>query len=166
LPVPALYLGTLVPDLIDKPLYYSASLLTGLHGREMGLLSGTRTFGHTLILCGLVALAARRRHSAALKAIALGMATHLFLDIVVDAGHASALQRPPGVDPILGIVAVFWPLLGWQFPVMGLAKAHLYLQASITPVTVPCEIIGALLLVADYVAWRRAKKAAQPAAAR
>ena len=47
LPLAGIFLGTILPDLIDKPLYYSLAVITHKWGSELGLISGTRTFGHT-----------------------------------------------------------------------------------------------------------------------
>src|SRR4051812_43796707 len=38
-------LGALLPDLIDKPLYYIPSWITGKRGAELGLIAGTHSFG-------------------------------------------------------------------------------------------------------------------------
>ncbi len=54
----AFFVGALLPDLIDKPLYYGWSWLTGKHGAEAGLISGTHLFGHTGLF--LLALARSR----------------------------------------------------------------------------------------------------------
>jgi len=72
-----LLLGTLLPDLVDKPLYYALVFATGRRGAELGLVTGTRTFGHTLLLLVALWLVLPRRSGAPL---ALGMLTHLALD--------------------------------------------------------------------------------------
>src|SRR5437588_625652 len=55
----AFFLGALLPDLIDKPLFYVPHWLAAGRGGAAGLLSGTHLFAHTgLFLLGLV-LAAR-----------------------------------------------------------------------------------------------------------
>jgi hypothetical protein len=56
LPIAPLFLGTLLPDLIDKPLYYGLSWLTGLRGAELGVIAGTRSFGHSWILLLLLTI--------------------------------------------------------------------------------------------------------------
>ena len=43
----AFFIGALLPDLIDKPLYYIPAWLTGRHGAAAGILSGTHLFAHT-----------------------------------------------------------------------------------------------------------------------
>src|ERR1041385_5467328 len=58
-------LGTILPDLIDKPLYYIPSSITGKEGAALGIIAGTHSFGHTLLF--LVTLLAawrwlKRRH--------------------------------------------------------------------------------------------------------
>src|SRR6267378_7954625 len=73
--------GTLLADLIDKPLYYALVFATGRRGAELGLVTGTRTFGHTLLLVVLLWLLTPRRIGSPL---ALGMITHLALDELGD----------------------------------------------------------------------------------
>src|SRR4051812_43545813 len=75
-----LLVGTLLPDLIDKPLYYGLSFATGKSGTDLGLISGTRTFGHTALFLVLLALGSIIRRSRILAALALGTATHLLID--------------------------------------------------------------------------------------
>ena len=57
LPAGWLYLGCLLPDLIDKPLFYVPLLV--MH-QQLPLITGTRTFGHTglFLLAWLLLLAA------------------------------------------------------------------------------------------------------------
>jgi hypothetical protein len=141
--------GGLLPDLVDKPLYYGLVLATGRRGAELGLVSGTRTFGHTgLFLLVFVALALWRR-SAVLAAIAWGIASHLFLDNVGDL--LGWITTPP--EGTTTLHALVFPLLGWRFPVSPFldVKQHLL---SVTRVWVILgELAGALLLVELW--WRR-----------
>src|SRR4030081_2777887 len=76
-----LFCGTLLADLVDKPLYYALVLASGRRGAELGLISGTRTFGHTLLLVVALWLLLPRRAGTPL---ALGMITHLGLDELGD----------------------------------------------------------------------------------
>src|SRR5207245_8990653 len=70
-----LLFGAVLPDLIDKPLYYALSFATGRHGAALGLISSTRTFGHTLILAfALYALLPRRIGTALVAWIATPLA--------------------------------------------------------------------------------------------
>ncbi len=68
-----LLFGTLLADLVDKPLYYALVLATGRRGAELGLVTGTRTFGHTLLLVVALWLLLPRRIGTP---VALGMITH------------------------------------------------------------------------------------------
>jgi hypothetical protein len=147
----AFFAGTLLPDAIDKPLYYALSTFTGRRGLELGLLSGTRTVGHTLVLVILVALVARWRHSTAWRAMAIGMLTHLGLDVVNDfLGIWSGVPHDPGSIP--GYAAVVWPAMGWQFPVAPFSNAAGHVERLMNPVTVAGELLGALIL--SWEAWR------------
>src|SRR5262249_45802746 len=138
-------IGTLLPDLIDKPLYYSLWLATGKRGAELGLVSGTRTFGHTAILLLLLVVGSIFRKSKLLAALALGTATHLFLDNLAD--HF----LPPGRDPS-ALQAMTWPLLSWNFPAIPV-NAEGFI-ASLTPFVLGGEAIGLALLAWDY--WKLA----------
>jgi hypothetical protein len=132
LPERWLYLGCLLPDLIDKPLYY----LLG----PTSLLSGTRTFGHTglfLLAWILLALFLRRPWCTALAA---GIATHFVLDI--------AGELFTGVDPESSIwLAIFYPAWG-RFPQARFANLweHLFMTSQRLFV-VAGEVIGGALLV-------------------
>jgi len=89
-------LGSLLPDLIDKPV---GSVLCHSH------FGAHRLYGHTLLLPALVlgaALVLTRRRSRARKAmivLVVGWLLHLVLD---------GVWTEPG--------SVLWPLFGWSFP--------------------------------------------------
>jgi hypothetical protein len=141
-----LLLGTLLPDLIDKPLYYGLSWATGKRGAALGIVAGTRSFGHTILLTSLVFAVGVGRKSRVLKALALGMATHLVLDMVTDLclRHADFSMR-----------AFAWPLLGWQFPVYPFYSWHEHIASGRSPFVLVTESVGALLL---FVEWRRLRR--------
>lgn len=80
-------IGTLMPDIIDKILYYGLSFITGLKAVELGhatTIYGTRTYAHTALFLILLTLFAQWRQSRVIAALSLGMATHLLLDNVYD----------------------------------------------------------------------------------
>ena len=141
-PLKPLFLGTLLPDLIDKSLYYGHSWATDRSGAALGLISGTRTFGHTALLAAAVYAMGTVRKSRAATALSLGMATHLLLDIVTDLcihGHVSPK-------------AFAWPLFGWGFPVYAFTGWHEHASTLRHPFMITAEALGALLL---FVEWRR-----------
>ena len=146
LPLKPLLLGTLLPDLIDKPLYYGLSFSTGRHGAALGLISGTRTFGHTILLTASLGALAAARRSKVLAALTLGAATHLLLDAVSDVcTHRTDFS----------LRVLVWPLLGWRFP----AYAHVGLGEHLGHVMEPfflfAELLGAAILLIE---WRRARR--------
>jgi hypothetical protein len=153
-PVWAVLVGTLVPDLIDKPVYYTLCWLTGRQGLALGLISSTRTFGHTLLLTLLVLALGRWRKFPVLVALGFGMLSHLVLD-TIDDGMTTLLG--PGYDtgPIPGIAAVLWPLLGVQFPIAMSPTLAVYAHRSLSPVNIAGEIAGGILLFLDWRAFRR-----------
>ena len=153
LPLPWLFLGTILPDLIDKPLYYSQVFITGRHGRELGWITGTRSIGHTAILLLIVAGTAMARRSKILAALALGMATHLVLDSV---GEQFGPMRGMVTDSSL-ILALLYPLYDFRFPILQHKNAAEHLSALMNSWVVGAELVGATLLAWDY--WKSSHKA-------
>jgi hypothetical protein len=146
LPVKPLLLGTLLPDLVDKPLYYGMSWATGRRGYDIGLISGTRTLGHTILFTAAVAAYAAARRSKAAAAVALGCATHLILDGVTDVFVRRA-------DFSFSVFA--WPLLGWRFPGYMYDGIGEHLGEFRQPFFLYAELIGALCLFVEWYGARR-----------
>jgi hypothetical protein len=149
LPARWLILGCLLPDLIDKPLFY---LLLWTRGHPDPLITGSRSVGHSgLFVFALLALALASRRSAA-WALVGGVTTHLLLDI---GGELFA-----GASPDSSIwPAVFFPLLGWRFPKahFGSMLEHLRLSAE-NVYLVAGELVGGAILLS---AWWKRRRAAQ-----
>lgn len=133
LPVRVVALGTLLPDLIDKPLYYALVALNGGNhvALEGALISGTRTFGHTALLTLAIGAAGLVRQNRVLAALALGMGTHHLLDAFFTAAPE----------------ALFWPALGVRFPVYPFSNTHAHLWSYLSAPWLLAEALGALLLV-------------------
>jgi len=143
LPVWPLIAGCLLPDLIDKPLYY---LLP-----HNPLILGSRTFGHSgLFFLGLLllALVARRPWAWALFA---GVATHFTLDI---GGEVFT-----GADPDSSIWrAIFWPALGAFQPAhFETIAGHLRLSFHNAWV-VGGEMVGGAILLRAWLLRRRPRQ--------
>ena len=143
--------GTVLPDLIDKPLYYGLAAATGRRGAELGLIRGTRGFGHTWALAALVWAVGAARGSDKARALALGMATHPILDFVSDYGIGG------WSDAVHGSVAL-WPLTGWRFPIADLDMAA-HFGAELKPFLIGAEAVGILLLLRAWFAARRSSRA-------
>ncbi len=121
-----LLVGSVLPDIIDKPLGMWLLLES---------LSSGRIFGHTLLFAGLLVgvgmyLYLRHRRVGALS-LALGTVAHLILD---------KMWRTP--------TTFLWPLYGWGFPkddiegwMPGMFESLLTESTAYVP-----EIIGAALL--------------------
>jgi hypothetical protein len=137
-PVLPLVFGMLLPDLIDKPLYYA---------RLSTFISGTRTFGHTGLFLGLVLLVAYAAHSRTWLAIAIGMATHGGLDCVIDA----VAGRWPGA----AFTALTWPILYRHFAPSDFRSPWEHLLSLWTEPIVVFEVIGLTLLAWEYWPPRR-----------
>jgi len=133
LPAAALAAGTLLPDLIDKPLYYS---------RLWPYITATRTFGHTGVLLLALAGAGVLFESRVLKALATGAATHLLLDFAGD--------LPGGLEQSSTLIAALWPLSGGRFSTsyMPSMTAHAWLLLSWP--TLASELAGGLLLLREW----------------
>jgi hypothetical protein len=136
-------IGALLPDLIDKPVYYGVSLLAPAQPMLQAVISGTRTFAHTALFVGLIAGVAIALRSKAIAALALGVTTHLVLDAIGDS------FGPDVGDDML--TTILWPILGWHFPQTARASlvGHLSVYAT-TPFFLAGEILGATLLLLEF----------------
>lgn len=133
--------GTLFPDLLDKAIYYIYSWSTHRRGAELGLISGTRTFGHTAVfLLGLSIIAFLKR-SKLLVALSVGIATHLVLDNWADYIHNYST-----------IEALLFPFLGFRFPIIPFENVGDHLHSFLSPFFFATEGAGIFLLCWDY--WR------------
>ncbi len=139
LPLIALLIGTILPDLIDKPLYYGMCWLYGKHGTDLGIICGTRTFGHTALFLILLILLGIIFRSRIVIALALGVASHLLLDAIPELIHH---------DFTIGTSnsALLWPFTGWNFPISPYDEIMEHLFNAMIPYLVASEIIGLLLL--------------------
>jgi hypothetical protein len=142
LPGWAILVGTVLPDAIDKPLYYAFVAVRGREQTVAGLISGTRTFGHTGLFLLAVALLGAVRRSPWLLALALGIATHLLIDNV---GDLLGMTTQDGIlRPLL------WPLNGWNFPISQFNTIADHLAALKNPWILGGEVVGLALLAWDY----------------
>jgi hypothetical protein len=136
LPFLPLLIGMLLPDLIDKPLYY-------VH--ISSFISCTRTFGHTGLFAALVLCAAAIRRSSTLLAVGLGIATHLGLDCAMDMLSHDAQSA---------VTALTWPFLDRHFSVLNMSMADHLRRIFVTPVMIT-ELIGFTIVAWEYLRWRR-----------
>jgi hypothetical protein len=143
LPAWPLYFGCLLPDLLDKPLYYVLSAATGRHGAALGLISSSRTVGHTGLLLLALAVAALLTRSPRMAALAAGDATHLFLDNLPDLFLLRG--RLPDSSSLIALV---FPALGMRFPIANFASLaeHFHLNAT-SPYAVAGELVGVAILL-------------------
>jgi hypothetical protein len=136
----AFFVGALLPDLIDKPLYYIPAWVTGRHGAAAGILSGTHLFAHTGLFLVVLTAAALVTRSRPLRALAIGVTTHLVLDFV-------------GLSMNLG--TLLWPLFGTHFPIYPFRSLSQHLGTIFNPITFIGEALGASILWWDYRRSRR-----------
>lgn len=136
-------LGTILPDLIDKPVFHLLSLFYGYGGAPLGMMQGTRTFGHSgiffllLLLCGF--LGCRKA-----TAVAVGIGTHLGLDLIMD-----LLEKG---DPIPLLQTVFFPFMGTRFPLSPIHTLEEHFLLKINFYILAAELVGALFL---WMEWRQ-----------
>ena len=136
----AFFLGTLLPDLIDKPLFYIPFWLSHRRGAAAGILSGTHLFAHTALFLMVLAVTARLARSPATRALAIGVSTHFALDIV-------------GCS--MGMGTLLWPLFGWRFPAYPFRNLGQHLSTILNPITLAGELLGAAILLWD---WRQGRR--------
>jgi hypothetical protein len=136
----AFFLGALLPDLIDKPLFYIPFWLTGGRAGTATILSGTHLFAHTGLFLFALVIVARLTRSPAMRAVAIGVATHFVLDCV-------------GLS--MGLGTLLWPLFGWRFPVYPFRSLGQHLSTILSPVTLAGELLGAAIILWDYRKSRR-----------
>jgi len=146
----AVLVGTLLPDLIDKPLYYGAVFMTGRHGSEIGLISCTRTFGHTALFLFALALIAFIRKSKLFAALTIGVATHLMLDGFQDYWFYR-VQNLEGESSL--VLAALFPFYKPYFGAMPFTSLYEHLETVGRPFTFGAEIIGLAILGWDY--WKK-----------
>jgi hypothetical protein len=138
LPAVALIAGMLLPDLIDKPLYYA---------RISDFFSCTRTVGHTgLFLMTILAIAYFAR-SSGLGALGAGVATHLALDMFLDLF---------GRDPQRAAwIAFTWPFLNRNFAYAFIPSITSHLERLWATPVIAAEVVGLALIAWDYWRWRQ-----------
>jgi hypothetical protein len=130
----AFFLGALLPDLIDKPLFYIPFWVSGRRGE---LLSGTHLFAHTGLFLLALAAAAWLTRADAMRAVVIGVATHFILDCV-------------GLS--MGLGTLLWPLFGWRFPAYPFRNVGQHLATVLNPITLAGELVGGAILAWDY--WK------------
>jgi len=144
-----LVLGAVLPDLIDKPLYYVLSFATGRTGADLGLVSSTRTFGHSLLFALLLYAVLPRKLGLPLL---LGMLTHVVLDELGDVVHVFFPQPGPPRSGPGTVAAILFPALGFHFPILPFSSAAEHIKGLVDPFTLAGEAIGAVLIF-----WHRGR---------
>lgn len=132
-----LLLGTLLPDLVDKPLYYLLAWSTGRWSHEIGLVSGTRTFGHTFLFFGILLVAGWGRR--AMISLAVGVGTHLLFDRLFEAFSG-------GVD----WAGFLFPFLGLDFADAPFKTGQEHFWKLLKPENLISEALGLFFLVELY----------------
>lgn len=131
-------LGTVLPDLIDKTLYYGSELF------HLNWVQGTRTLGHTGILLFLIGGVGVYRGSARWVAVSIGMVTHLILDVLGDSFEL--------FDQAATVKAILYPLLGTGFNALKPVSVASHVALSMRTYYVwTSELLGVFLLFIYYI---------------
>lgn len=150
LPYVWILFGTLLPDLIDKPLYYGFAFATGRRGLDIGLISCARTFAHTALFVLALSMIAFIRKSTLFAALSIGVSTHLVLDGFQDYWILRVLGQSG--ESSLRLAALF-PFYENRFGDFPYESAFEHVTNSLRTVTVVAEAIGLLILGWDY--WKK-----------
>ncbi len=127
---PAFLVGCLLPDILDKPLFY----LFQSH------VLGTRSYGHTFLFLLFWVVYGFYSKSLFFAALAYGVFTHLVLDYAGDAIFSS--DRVVFNNRIF-----FWPIRGLKFPETIYLTFHEQISRFSNNYTFWTELIGFILLV-------------------
>jgi D-glycero-D-manno-heptose 1,7-bisphosphate phosphatase len=155
-PLWALALGCLFPDFLDKILFYG-------FGNVDGIISGTRTFGHSLSFAMFFILWGLLTQKHYFVAFGYGALTHIGLDNIPE--WISMITSESVLIPLdfewdsRRIQGLFWPLFGSVFPVYpyGGAGEHLSSLWDRVP-TLIGECVGIFLMIWDRKAWMQLLK--------
>ncbi|MGI0149914.1 MAG: metal-dependent hydrolase [Thermoplasmata archaeon] len=110
-------LGTILPDLIDKPL-----------GFALGL--ETRIWAHTFLFLSVILVLSLIPAARSARFVGFGVATHLLLD---------QIWAQPRI--------VLYPAFGWIFPPAPFDAAYWFDTLLRDPVVQAGEIIGAMIII-------------------
>jgi hypothetical protein len=145
LPSLPLTLGMLLPDIIDKPLYYA---------RLWPFFSCTRTLGHTGVFLLLLLLSGYWTRRPSLIALSIGASTHVGLDLCLDLiNHTS---------PSPSWIALTWPVLNTSFATFYFTFSEHIARLWATTSVVVAEAGGLFLLGREAMSFRRGQLAAKP----
>lgn len=141
-PLSWLLVGTVLPDILDKPPFYAALYFPETMGRATEVFTCTRTFGHSGIPVAVLLAIAFATGSRKLIALILGVLTHLLLDLLGD-----GLDWYEESSTMLSLV---FPFLGFRFAPRSLAPDS-FTEHAVMSVTswykMGGEIAGLILLV-------------------
>ncbi len=152
---PWICLGTLLPDLIDKPLFHLLKIANRANLIEsVGLITSTRTIGHTALFLIASAGFASFTKSRARFAVTLGVATHLFLDNLLD--------QWVGASPSSALIALIFPLYEGRFSEAPFDDLEGHLALSVTRLeTLSAEALGLVLFLYFFIQFRKYRQNSQ-----
>jgi hypothetical protein len=140
--------GALLPDILDKTVYYGLSWISGHRGAELGIIAGTRSFGHSAIFLLLITTISICKSWPRIQALAFGIATHVLLD---NLGNIAASTNISGTE----VRTLLWPLFGLQFPEIPYHDVAEHLRAWANPAMLAGELVGIALLIYHFRGRRK-----------
>lgn len=156
-----LLFGTVLPDLIDKPLFYFGLWFPKTCPAVAEFFTSTRAIGHSGFLLALLLIYAVATGSRRAVALLLGMLTHVVLDL---AGDGLELY-----DQSATMLSLVFPFLGFHFAPRSMSPASMadHLNRTLNSTyKIGGEVVGAIILVKLTLDWRAERKLSvrQPAA--
>jgi hypothetical protein len=134
-----IFLGTLLPDLIDKPIYYIGKYF---QVAEYSLLSvaGSRNYSHTLLFAVIIFGLSLTSRKALLLSVSLGVISHQLIDIISDMLISWNYRS-------ISLGLIFWPAYGTRFPKGPFANFSEHLKFWFSPYEISGELLGLTCLI-------------------
>ena len=134
-----LFFGTLLPDLIDKPIFYFGKYLQVFNYSVLPA-AGSRNYSHTILFSTIFFGISARLRSKVLLAISLGVISHQLIDVLSDIIIAWDIKAIP-------LKLIFWPLYGTGFQKASFANFSEHLKFWVSPYELIGEAVGLICLI-------------------
>ncbi len=139
--------GSLLPDLIDKPLFFFLK-------NQWSWISGTRTFGHTFIFVFSLYLVGKIFKKENWKILSFACFLHIFFDHFIDIFN---------IDSDFSIYSnriagMFWPFLGNRFLIYDFKNIEEYLFSKVRILNYILEVFGLFLIYKEREDFKKITK--------
>ena len=158
-----LMIGCLLPDLIDKPLHF---LSIKINSKTI-FFAGDRSITHTVMIIAIFFGFSISTGSLRLKMLAIGVFSHLLLDVVGDTSHwiwfrTDAYPTPPFYWSSPKLQTYFWPFVTQDFPSSSQVSVTDYWRGLLSPPLIAWEVVGAAFLARKALALSRSRQLEGP----